>query len=488
MTSFLGIDVGTTGCKVVAVDDQGIRHRAYEEYPLSIPEPGAVELETEPVWQALRGAIRQVARECNQPPEALCVSVLGEAVTAVGNDRKPLAPTMASLDKRPNVYFERLFQRISKEKVRRITGLNPLPHYSIFKWMWISDNRPDIYNKAWKLLCYGELIAVRLGFEPLIDHSMAARTLALDRDRLNWSPEILSAAEIEIEKLPEIVAPGTSVGRLSGDVSDDLGLAANAKLVVGGLDQACAAVGAGLELGGKSLLSVGTTGVLAEILPGKSQHLGAIPVIPHVTGSTKIAIAGTPAGGAALRWFRDIVRPATGSAIYPDKPMTYLEIMDSVEDCSTDIIVIPHLGGSRIAFSDPDAKGAIVGLTFGTDRCELVRGILEGVAFEIAIMAKVMRQEGFRVDELIAVGGGSKSKLWLQIMADILNVPIVSTGSAYVAAFGAARIAAEEMGIGLDPGLLVTRVRFDPSEESSDLYSDKRERFESVYQSLSRPN
>ena len=488
MPSLLGIDVGTTGCKVVVVDDQGIRHHAYEEYPLLIPEAGAAELETERVWQTLRGAIRQVTGECNQPPEALCISVLGEAVTAVGGDRKPLTPTIVSVDKRPNIYLEQLLLQISKENIRQITGLDPLPHYSVFKWMWISNDRPDIYRKAWKLLCFGELIAVRLGIEPLIDYSMAARTLAFDLDRLNWSPEILSAAEIEIEKLPEIVAPGTNAGCLSGDVSGDLGLAPNAKFIVGGLDQACAAAGAGLKVGGKSLLSMGTTGVLAEILPRNEAYVGTIPVIPHVRHSAQIGIAGTPAGGALLRWFRDIVQPVTGSTVQSEKPMPYIEIMHGVEDCSTDIIVIPHLGGSRIAFNDPGATGSIVGLTFGTDRSELVRGILEGVAFEIGIMAKVMRQDGFRVDELIAVGGGSRSKLWLQIVADVLDVPIVSTENAYVAAFGAALIAAEEMDIEFNLDWLVIKDQFYPSDESSELYSGKRERFESVYQSLSIPD
>lgn len=488
MGSLLGIDIGTTGCKVVAVDDQGIRHRAYEEYPLSIPEFGAAELDTEYVWQALQGAIRQVTGECNEPPEALCVSVLGEAVTAVGKDRKPLAPTIVSFDKRPNIYADQLFQRISKERIRRITGLEPLPHYAIFKWMWISNKSPEIYNKAWKLLCYGELVAVRLGFEPLIDYSMAARTLAFDLDSLNWSSEILSAAEIEVKKLPEIVAPGTSIGRLSDDISADLGLAPNATFVVGGLDQACAAVGAGLDVGGKSLLSMGTTGVLAEIFQGDQQHAGAIPVIPHVTRSERIAIAGTPAGGAVLRWFRDIINPTIDSETLSKISITYSDIIDSTENCSTDMIFVPHLGGSRIAFSDPDAKGAIVGLTFGTDRCELVRSILEGVAFEISIMKDVMRKDGFRIDELIAVGGGSKSKLWLQIMADILNVSIASTESADVAAFGAARIAAKAMDVGLDPRLLLIRDRFDPSAESSELYAGKRERFKAVYESLLIPN
>ena len=126
--------------------------------------------------------------------------------------------------------------------------------YSIFKWIWISNNRPDIYSRSWKLLCYGELVAVRFGLEPLIDHSMAARTLALDRESMNWSPQILEAAEIDIEKLPEVVAPGTCAGRIADGISGDLGLARNSTFIVGGLDQACAAVGAGLEIDGKSVI------------------------------------------------------------------------------------------------------------------------------------------------------------------------------------------------------------------------------------------
>jgi len=350
--------------------------------------------------------------------------------------------------------------------------------------MWILNKRPEIYDEIWKLLCFGELVAVRLGFEPLIDYSMAARTLAFDLESLDWSPEILSAAEIEIEKLPEIVAPGTIIGRLTDDMATDLGLAQNAEFVVGGLDQACAAAGVGLDVGGKSLLSIGTTGVLAEVFQGAKKHVGKVPVIPHVTRSEKIAVAGSPAGGAVLRWFRDIIYQPVDSGGTSEIPIPYSEIIDSAENCSTDMVFVPHLGGSRVAFSNPEAKGAFVGLTFGTDRCELVRSILEGVAFEISLMKDVMREDGFRVDELVAVGGGSKSKLWLQIMADILDVSIASTESADVAAFGAARIAAEAMDTGLDTSLLLIRDRFEPSAESSGVYSGKRERFIEFYKSL----
>lgn len=484
MASLLGIDVGTTGCKVVAVDHQGIQHRSHEEYPLTTPETGAAELDTDRVWQALRETIRQVTRKCNKAPETLCVSTLGEAVTAVGRDRKPLAPTVVSLDKRPNIYYEELLQRISKEDICQITGLEPLPHYSIFKWMWIMNNRPEIYNKSWKLLCYGELIAVRLGLEPLIDYSMASRTLALDRESMSWSPQILEAAEIDVEKLPEVVAPGTCVGRISNGMSDDLGLAQNSMLMAGGLDQACAAVGAGLEIDGKSLLSLGTTGVLAEVLPSGREHAGVIPVIPHLRESTNIAIAGTPAGGALLRWFRDVCVTTGNSEVNIGRPPTYSEIVDSAKDCSTDLIVIPHLGGSRAAFNNPDTSGAIVGLTFATDRGELVRGILEAVAFEIEYMARRMREDGFRISELVAVGGGSRSKFWLQIMADVLNVPILSTESADAAAVGAAVLAGEKRGVEFDPGLLMIRDRFDPNRDRLELYTAKLERFRSIYQSL----
>ncbi len=511
--TLLGVDVGTTGCKAVVLGEAGLPiATAYREYPLSVPRPGWAELDPDGVWEAVCATIREVTAVAPEPPRALAVATLGEAVTPIDAAGEALAPTMVSFDARSRRCHERLVATVGSERITAICGLAPQPHYSVAKWCWIAQEMPEVYRRAATLACFGELVAVRLGLPPVIDHTMAARTLAFDVAAERWSPEILEAAGIDRDKLPAPAPSGTPIGAVAPGRARDLGLADGAVLVAGALDQVCAAYAAGIgaEPDGTAMLSLGTVAVLAGVVGAGSGAAGghqrldrprhvlagvvgagsgaadATPTVPYMVPGTRLAIAGSPAGGAVLRWYRDQFGAAEAGTTDPDiEGAFYEQITSAVADVETDMISLPHFAGSRTAFADSQATAALVGLTFATQRRHVVRALLEGVALEAAVMAERMAGTGGSVMGWRAIGGGSRSPVWMQIFADVLERPVESTASADASAVGAARIAGLATGAA-DAGLagLPVVARLEPDASRSRRYRSKLERYRGLYHAL----
>ena len=488
--TLLGVDVGTTGCKAATVGPDGsVGTTAYREYPLATPRPGWAELDPDGVWEAVCAAIREVTTAVAEPPRALAFATLGEAVTPIDASGAALAPTIVSFDGRAGPCYEQLVAALGAERLTAVCGVAPQPHYSVAKWRWIAHEMPETYRRARTLACFGDLCAVRLGLPPVIDHTMATRTLAFDATGGCWSAEILDAAGVDIEKLPTPAPTGTVVGTVSAKQARDLGLADGALLVTGGLDQVCAARGAGIATGGdgSAMLSLGTVAVLAAVVRADRPVPASVPTVPYLDPGVRLAIAGTPAGGAVLRWYRDRFAAAEttvpGDAGREDR--FYDRIVAGAADVETDLVAVPHFAGSRTAFSDPRATAALVGLTFATERRHVVRALLEGVALEVAVMAERLAEAGVAVAALRAAGGGSRSPVWMQIFADVLGIPVDSTASADAAAVGAALIAGAATGVvaGNRVGLPLV-MRCEPEESRRGRYRSKLERYRALHGAL----
>ena len=519
--TLLGVDIGTTGCKAAAVSTEGVPlATAYREYPLLTPRPGWAELDPDVVWEATRSAVREVTSAGVAPPRAMAVSCLGEAVTPIDGQGRPLGPSIVSFDRRAAACHERLVERVGRGRIERVTGLAPMPHYTVAKWSWLATEAPDVYRAAARLVCYGDLVAVRLGLEPVIDHTMAARTLAFDQGSRSWDPGILEAAGIEEAKLPTPAPSGTVIGAIPREHSLDLGLAPGAALVAGGLDQACAAhavgVGsAGVGSGGvgsggvgsggvgsggvgsggvgsggvgsaaSALLSLGTVAVLAMVLAEGRPRPTAVPTGPHVVEGRSLTVAGAPAGGAVLRWYRDVLGAADAERARKHGHADFYDtIVSSAAEVETEAIVVPHFAGSRAAFADPDSLGVMAGLTFATDRRHLVRALLEGVALETAVMAERLAAAVDPVASLRAAGGGSQSALWMQIFADVLGVPVESAASSYAAAVGAALIAGSAVGAVDREATMPVAARFEPDATRAESYRAKLVLYRRLYETM----
>ena len=257
--SLMGIDVGTTGCKVVAFDHAGkVLAQAAREYPLLSPNPGWYELDPEQVWAFVCDCLRQVnAQLRHDPVTALALSSQGEAMIPVTRSGKALANSPVSSDRRNAEQTAAMQAALGREHIYAITGQPMSSIYTLPKALWWRDHMPHLLDDCWKILCYVDFVAYKLGAQAAIDYSMAARTLALDVHKLEWSEELLDYVGLTRDKLAQPVPSGTIIGEIPPRIADELGFGGGVKVVAGGHDQPAGALGAGVLSPGRAMLSIG---------------------------------------------------------------------------------------------------------------------------------------------------------------------------------------------------------------------------------------
>jgi len=274
--SLLGLDVGTTGCKAIVFQPSGkVLAQAYREYPLIHRQPGWIELDSDLVWRCTKEAISEAVASApkKDPVKALAISCLGEAVTPIARDGKPLSLSTVGFDNRAQEQSRWWEDKMGKDAVFQITGMPLNLMYTINKIMWWRDNEPALFDKAWKFLCYGDLTVFRLCADPVIDHSMAARTMAFDIKAARWSSEMLSKVGLDEDRLPRAEPSGTIVGEVSDSVAAELGLPRKVKIVTGAHDQPAGALGAGIT---KPRIAMDATGTVECITPAFAQEFGLV--------------------------------------------------------------------------------------------------------------------------------------------------------------------------------------------------------------------
>ncbi|HEO69874.1 MAG TPA: hypothetical protein ENN80_01325, partial [Candidatus Hydrogenedentes bacterium] len=258
--SLLGIDVGTTGCKASIFSCEGrLLGIAYREYDVARPRPGHAELDAHSVWSDIQAVIREAAADTRADPvTALCASSLGEAVVPVSSDRRILGPSILNFDERGAEYLDGLRSRLADNELYALNGNTLGNHYSLTKLLWLRDHQPDLYNGAAKLLHWGAFVSFMLGAEPVVDYSLANRTLLFDVNRAAWSEKLLGLAGLDRDKLPDVAPSGTVIGAISDAMADALGLPHGVAVVTGAHDQCANAVGCGVLEEGRAMFGMGT--------------------------------------------------------------------------------------------------------------------------------------------------------------------------------------------------------------------------------------
>jgi xylulokinase len=439
--SFLGLDIGGSGCKAVAFTAEGRPLAAgYVEYALVRPRPGWLEFDTDVQWRALAAAVRQVtAHEAVRRDRivALGISVAGEAVVPVDPRGRPLYNSIATPDLRGSEFVAWWDERLGARRIYEITGQTLDGIYALNRALWFREHMPQVYRETWKFLCWEDLLLVRLGLPPAIDHSLASRTMAFDIRRRDWSGEILDLAGLGPEMWAELAPSATVVGEVAPDVADDLGLPPGVKAVTGGFDQVCAALGAGVVRPG--LTSIGTGSVEAvstavseqSPLDAEALRAGNFILASHAVPGLLLIVGASFTAGSLLRWYRDTLGAEERAAARERGRDVFEIISETVPDEPSSLLVLPHFAGSFNPYRDPLSRGAILGLTLATTRPQLLRGLLEGTALEVRLIADALSRAGIVVGRtsegaaglqpLRVVGGGSRSRPWLQIKADVLN-------------------------------------------------------------------
>lgn len=490
--SLLGIDIGTTGCKVAVFDRYGeVLSSEYQEHPLIHPEEGWVEIDPDLIWDNIKTLVKKANLKIKKDKvKAFSISCQGEAIVPVGRDGEALHNAVVTFDNRTRNQYEFWKRTLGEKKIFEITGMPLHPMYSINKIMWIRKNLKDIYKKTYKFLCFEDYVFSKFGLTPTIDYSLAARTMAFNVTSKNWSDKILKEAKVGIDLLPEVKPSAEIVGEINPAISDELGLERGVFGVTGGHDQACGAFGAGITEEGTAMNATGTSDAITPIF-NKIYLTGSMlgnnyPCYPYVIGDKYMTITFNLTGGLLLRWYRDNFCYEEKVAAEREGKNAYDVITGSMHPRPVNIFILPHFVGSGTPYLDSNSKGAVLGLDLETNKAKIARAILESNTYDLKLNLEKLEESGIYVGKIIAIGGGAKSPEWLKIKSDILNKKIVTLKNPEAASLGAALLAGVAIGEyksyedAVENAVKEDRV-FSPDEDSNMQYNKRYMIYKDIY-------
>jgi xylulokinase len=491
--SLLGIDVGTTGCKAAAFSlDGALLAAAYREYPTGHPHEGWSELDSRLVMARVGETIAEVAGLCRADPvTAVCTSSMGEAMTPVSADRRILGPSILMTDARGGDLSAPLIERFGLRSFYDINPNIPGPQYSLPKLLWIRRHQPQLYEGAYKFLLWGDLVMFLLGADPATSFSHASRTLLFDIRREDWSDPLLAAAGIAREKLPRCAPSGTVAGTVSDTAAERLGLPKGVAIVVGGHDQCCNSLGAGIARAGLAVCGIGTfeciTPTFDHIPDGGTMLASGLNVEHHVLPGLYVSFIYNQAG-SLVRWFRDTFARADCQLI-PRGQDIYDALACEMPAEPTRLLVLPHFEPTGAPQLISDSAGAIVGLKMDTTRGEILKALMESATFWFVETMDCLKRMQIDTSEFIATGGGARSDPWLQIKADIFGVPFVRPAITECGTLGAAILAGMATGTlaGAEDGIsrFVRRQRvFEPDARRHKVYCDRLVAYQKLHAAL----
>lgn len=483
---FLGIDVGTGGSRAVLIDENGniIASETVEHIPFATPEIGWAEQNPEDWWQASAEAVRKILKKENAEDIA-AIGLSGQMHGAVLLDEndKVLRPALIWCDQRTQKQCDELTAKVGKEKLIELVSNPALTNFTLTKMLWVRENEPEIWEKVKTVMLPKDYVRLCLTGEKATDVADASGTLLLDVRNRKWSSEMLSAVEMDKNILPKLYESQEITGKVTAKCAEETGLKIGTPVVAGAGDNAAGAIGMGLAKSGSVGVTIGTSGVVFAVTDKPTIDLKgrihtfchAIPERWHVTGVTQAA-------GLSLKWFRDNFA-ATESF---DE---LVEMAEQIPAGADGVLWTPYLMGERTPHIDPNAKASLIGLSAKHTKANVVRAILEGVAFSLRDALEIYKELGIPLDSIKLGGGGAKSKLWRQIQADVYGQTVEILEAEEGAAFGAALLAGVGAGNwnSVDEACRSTikiKQKIEPSEADKLLLDKRYAIFRQIYSSI----
>jgi xylulokinase len=448
MNHYLGIDIGTSGCKAVIFDEDGRQVSiASREYDIISRSPGWAELDTDEVIAKCFEVIRESASHLKAGSvKGMGISSQGEAFTLIDKDGKSLCNAFVSSDIRANDIIGPFTDKFGEEKLYQITGHTPHPLFSLFKLLWIKENSPVIWANTDKILCFEDLLQHRLGIKtPSMGWSLAGRTMLFDVISHNWNSEILEMAGVRKEQLSIPLQSGTIAGFINRKIAKKLNLSEGTIIVTGGHDQPCSALGAGAIESGIAVYSLGTVECITPAFkrPVFTRELrkNNLCTFDHTAPGMYTTVAFSLTGGNILKWFRDEFGAAEVDKARKTNCDPYELLLNQMPEIPSQLLVLPYFAPSGTPYFDVSVKGAILGLDLSTKREDILRALLEGVAFEIKLNLDILKKSGYEVKELRVIGGGARSQKLIQLKADVIGMPITIPDVTEAGCMGVAMLA-----------------------------------------------
>lgn len=495
--SLLGIDLGTTGTKCTAYNEDGkLLGKTYREHALYMPGKGIVELDANLVWENICLNIKELNsfELLNKDPvEALSISVSADEALPVDKQGRSLYKTIMSMDKRGQKENNWINSLIGAERIYQITGQPPSNLYALNRLLWFRENKPEIFKNIYKFLCWEEFIFLRLGVEPVTDYSVACRTLAFDINEKKYSQEILGNIGINADLFPKTVLSGTEIGIVNKEIKKELGFSRNVKVVTGGFDQICASLGCGIIKEGMASVGTGTMEVMHICFkkPSKDQKIMnyGYPFCNHLLDDLYMTMSINSGGGVIFKWYRDNFLHNAIETAGKKKLNLYDIIMDSALKSKYPVMFMPYFEGAQTPRNNPSFTGTILGLTLRTEPEDIIKGMFEGITFDLKLNLKIMEELGVKIDALRATGGGARSDTWLQIKADVTGkliqkIDVDETGCMAVAVLAGFGIGKFDTIQGVLSNWVKIGKEFEPDMKKFNKYEDKYYQWLKVYDSI----
>jgi len=449
MTYVLGIDISTTGVKALLANERGdVIGTATNGLSFSTPRPLWSEQHPADWWKSAVESIRNVLQDTGLRGGDVCaVGLTGQmhGLTLLDASGEALRPAILWNDQRAGPQCDEIRRRLGRDRLIQITGNDALTGFTAPKALWVRDHEPAVFDKVRQILLPKDYVRWRLTGEYATDLAGAAGTLLLDIKARDWSGVVLEALGLPQAWLPPTHEGPEVTGEISPGAAAATGLAPGTPVVAGGGDQAAQAVGVGAVRPGTVALTLGTSGVVfASTDRPFVEPDGRLHAFCHAVPGRWHLMAVMLSAAGSLRWYRDGLAPGTDYE-------SLLAPAASVTPGSEGLVFLPYLTGERTPHPDPLARGAFLGLTVRHTQAHLTRAVLEGVAFGLRESFELMRDTGATVTKQVRIsGGGARSDLWRQIIADVLDEELVSVNTAEGAAYGAALLAGVGAGIWRD--------------------------------------
>ncbi|MWV44196.1 xylulokinase [Paenibacillus sp. HJL G12] len=483
MKYVIGIDIGTSAVKSVLVSGEGkVVCEHSEGYPLYNPKPGWSEQNPDDWAERTIVSLRRLMDKSGAKPsevEGLSFSGQMHGLVLVDGAGKVLRPAILWNDTRTASQCRKIEQTLGS-KLLDIARNRALEGFTLPKILWVQEHEPEILSQAEHFLLPKDYVRYRLTGSFAMDYSDAAGTLMLNVAGKTWSPEILQAFDLPMSLCPKLVESSEQTGTMLPDVAEAAGLLPSTKVFAGGADNACGAIGAGILGEGKTMCSIGTSGVVLSYESRKDINpQGKMHFFNHGEENAFYVMGVTLAAGHSLSWFKDTFA----------KNLSFDGLLEGIEEVtagSGGLLFTPYISGERTPHPDADIRGSFIGMDSGHTLKHFARSVMEGITFSLRESIDIIRQSGKEITEVTAIGGGAQNETWLQMQADIFNAAIVKLESEQGPAMGAAMLAA--YGCGWFSSLAECAEQFirpaktyAPNKEQVEVYSELFSVYQDVY-------
>ncbi len=497
-----GLDIGTTGCKCTVFDEDGKNiDKAYRDYTVKRQVTGH-EIDMRMLRESVLAVISDMAQKYSDIA-GIGVTSFGETTVLTDENGEPLHTAMLYTDPRGKEECRELTDKIGELEIARITGVHAHEMYGISKNMWIKKHMPQVYEKAKHLFQVEDYVVFILTGVAQIDYSLATRSMAFDIDTLDWSDRILDAAGIDKKLYPKAVPSGTVAGKVTLKIAEKTGLSPDTVVVSISQDQIAAAVGAGAFDSTVAVDGAGTVECLTPVFDVKpdihKMYRGFYTTVPYVIPGLYVTYAFSYTGGALTQWCVETLAKKEkelaqkeGISVNGYLEAAYREKMEALGldgDEPSGILVLPHFAGAATPYMDTGSKGVIVGLSTDTSAAELYHACLEGVCYEMYLNYSNLKEIGVKFERINATGGGAHSKVWMQMKADMLNLPITALKTVDAGTVGSAMLTGVAIGhfesLKEAASVMVKETTtYEPRAKQHGKYMEIYERYKNLYEAV----